>query len=87
MNNAVKNGYGEIVGFRCWRCGGVFQSMWGETCNGCRHQDKENAKLRAEVKKANSSHQKRPTMNYLHFIPLALCVAYVLYYVIKNADE
>lgn len=51
MNNSVKNGYGETVGFRCWTCGGVFQSMWGETCNKCRKDESENAKLRAELSK------------------------------------
>lgn len=51
MNNSITNWQGEIVGFRCWRCGGVFQSMWGETCNGCRHQDEENKKLRAEIRR------------------------------------
>lgn len=50
MNNSVKNGYGEVVGFRCWTCGDVFQSMWGETCNRCRKQSDENKKLRAEVR-------------------------------------
>lgn len=51
MNNSVKDGWGNIVGFRCWRCNGVFSSMWGEICNGCRHQDSENEKLRSEVRK------------------------------------
>ena len=49
MNNSVKNGWGEIIGFRCWTCGGVFQSMWGETCNKCRKDSEENEKLRKEV--------------------------------------
>ena len=51
MNNSVTNYRGEIIGFRCWRCGDVFPSMWGEICNGCRHQDEENSKLREEVRK------------------------------------
>lgn len=50
MNNSVKNGYGEVIGFRCWTCGGVFSSMWGETCNRCRVEESENAKLRNEVR-------------------------------------
>lgn len=55
MNNSVKDGYGNVVGFRCWRCGNVFQSMWGETCNGCRHQDEENEKLRAEIRRLTNT--------------------------------
>lgn len=51
MNNSVKDGYGNVIGFRCYRCGNVFQSMWGETCNRCRHNDSENEKLRTEIKR------------------------------------
>lgn len=29
MNNSVKDAHGNVIGFRCFRCGGVFQSMWG----------------------------------------------------------
>lgn len=58
MNNSVKNGYGEIIGFRCHRCGGIFQSMWGETCNMCRYQDSENKKLREEIKKLRETLSK-----------------------------
>lgn len=55
MNNSVKNGYGEIVGFRCWTCGGVFQSMWGTTCNMCRERkDGLEAQL-TEMRKANET--------------------------------
>lgn len=58
MNNSVKNGYGEVIGFRCWTCGGVFQSMWGETCNKCRNQESENTKLRAEIAKLTKAIQE-----------------------------
>lgn len=36
INNAVYNGYGEIIGYRCRQCGDVVLSMWGAICNGCR---------------------------------------------------
>lgn len=49
MNNSVKNYYGETVGFRCWTCGEVFPSMWGENCNKCRNQKDENRKMREEI--------------------------------------
>ncbi len=51
MNNSVKNGYGEVIGFKCWTCGDVFESMWGEKCNKCREAESENKKLRAELAK------------------------------------
>jgi uncharacterized OB-fold protein len=50
MNNSVKDAYGEVIGFRCWTCGNVFESMWGETCNRCRAKKDETQKLRAEIR-------------------------------------
>lgn len=38
--------YGDkIVGFRCSSCGGVFGSMWGETCNGCRNTERRHKEM------------------------------------------
>lgn len=51
MNNSVKNGYGEIVGYRCWTCGNVFQSMWGETCNRCRKEEKQHEEMKSEIRR------------------------------------
>jgi DNA-directed RNA polymerase subunit N (RpoN/RPB10) len=51
MNNSVKNGWGEVVGFRCWTCGDVFSSMWGETCNRCREQEK----MRNQIKELTAA--------------------------------
>ena len=48
MNNAVYE-MGRIVGYRCFNCGSVCQSMWGETCNECRTKADENKKLLNEV--------------------------------------
>ena len=45
FNNTVRDSYGEIVGFRCWECGNVFQSMWGEICNGCREKERRHREL------------------------------------------
>jgi DNA-directed RNA polymerase subunit N (RpoN/RPB10) len=55
MNNSIKNGYGEIVGFRCWTCGDVFQSMWGETCNRCRKQEEQANKMQAEIRRLTNA--------------------------------
>lgn len=57
MNNSVKNGYGEIVGFLCWTCGNIFQSMWGEECNQCRKGKDENEKLRLEIRRLTNAIQ------------------------------
>lgn len=45
FNNAVQNGWGKTVGFRCFECGGIFESMWGETCNGCREKERRHQEL------------------------------------------
>ena len=52
MNNAVYSGR-ELIGFRCFTCGDIFQSMWDCTCNGCRAAKKANEtneKILAELK-------------------------------------
>jgi len=36
FNNSVCDGRGNVLGFKCWECGEVVPSMWGETCNSCR---------------------------------------------------
>jgi rRNA maturation endonuclease Nob1 len=38
FNNAVTD-RGHLVGYRCYRCSGIFQSMWGTTCNKCRGEE------------------------------------------------
>lgn len=40
---------GRIVGFRCRRCRGIYDTMWGNLCNVCRESNDENAKLRKEI--------------------------------------
>jgi hypothetical protein len=56
FNNAVYartgNAYerGDPVGYRCDECGGIFQSMWGTTCNGCREKDRRHRELIAALK-------------------------------------
>lgn len=41
----MRDDYGEIEGFRCWECGNIFQSMWGDTCNGCREKERRYREL------------------------------------------
>lgn len=48
MNNSVYRG-NELIGFRCFRCGSIYQSGWGTICNQCRNSDDENNKLRSEI--------------------------------------
>jgi hypothetical protein len=35
FNNEVKDARGRSLGFRCFTCGNVYPSMWGEVCNLC----------------------------------------------------
>lgn len=50
MNNAVKDARGRVIGFRCWRCRGVFDSMWGVVCNCCREQERRHEEIVAAIK-------------------------------------
>ena len=50
MNNGVYYG-DKCVGYRCFTCGDVRQSMWGTTCNSCRAKAEDGEKLRAEIRK------------------------------------
>ena len=51
MNNSVRDWQGNVIGFRCFTCGEIYQSGWGNHCNGCRNKADENARLRAEISK------------------------------------
>ena len=50
MNNAVTNWQGKIIGYRCFECGAVVNSMWGTTCNSCRSKHEEAEKTRNEIR-------------------------------------
>lgn len=55
FNLAVYDGRGRVIGHRCINCGGVFQSMWGNTCNGCRDAERRHRELIAAIEKAASA--------------------------------
>jgi len=59
VNNSVLNAYGHVVGYRCFECGGVFQSMWGETCNGCREKERRHQDLIAALKANAQQHDEQ----------------------------
>lgn len=50
INNAIYDGDGEVVGFRCTTCNGVSRSMWGETCNGCRTAERRHKEMIDAIK-------------------------------------
>ena len=37
MNNEVRDGFGNVIGYRCSICYGIFPKMWGTICNRCRN--------------------------------------------------
>ena len=49
-NNTVYNGRDEIVGFACAICGRVVSSMWGDTCNKCRDEERKHQELLEALK-------------------------------------
>lgn len=50
FNNAVTNN-GRLIGYRCYRCSGVFQSMWSTTCNKCRDEESYHAAMKKGLEK------------------------------------
>lgn len=49
--------------FKCFQCGGWFDSMWGDTCNGCRKQNQQHQEL-VNLKKKELE-LKQPKSNWL----------------------
>lgn len=47
MNNEVRDWRGQTIGFRCFECGKVAQSMWDETCNECRAKERRHREAMA----------------------------------------
>jgi uncharacterized OB-fold protein len=50
MNNAVTDWREKVIGYRCFECGAVVQSMWRTTCNNCRAKHNEAEKTRNEIR-------------------------------------
>ena len=48
--NTVRGFGGKVIGFRCFECGTIANSMWGNTCNSCRAKHEEADKLRGEIR-------------------------------------
>lgn len=55
FNNAVRDGWNGhwsngIIGYRCYECDGIFQQMWGTTCNECRAKERRHQELVEAIK-------------------------------------
>lgn len=50
MNNAVRDWQGRTIGFRCWTCQKIAPSMWGETCNQCREDERRHQEMLAAIR-------------------------------------
>lgn len=48
-----------MVGFRCWTCGGVFDRMWGDTCNHCRETERRHQELLSALKNRSGAKVER----------------------------
>lgn len=55
FNNSVRDARGECVGFRCHECGGVFQTMWGNICNGCRETERRHQEVLTAMRAVGKS--------------------------------
>ena len=52
---SVKDWRGRVTGYRCIDCGGIFPSMWGNVCNGCRDKERRHQELIAAIKASKAS--------------------------------
>jgi len=63
MNNSIKNWRGEIIGFRCWKCREMIDSMMGEICNTCRDEERRHQELMSVLKDiASGQHPNSKTV-------------------------
>lgn len=46
--NALERG--DPIGYRCDECRGVFDTMWGYICNGCREKERRHKELLAAIR-------------------------------------
>jgi DNA-directed RNA polymerase subunit N (RpoN/RPB10) len=49
--NTIYDSNHRVIGFKCFECGKVVASMWGETCNSCRAKQERHEEKIAEIKK------------------------------------
>ena len=47
----------KTIGFRCYECGRIVQSMWGDTCNRCREEERRHREL---IKAIDEMRQTKP---------------------------
>ena len=45
IDNSVYGLGGRLIGFRCLECGDIVSSMWGDTCNRCRNEERRHREL------------------------------------------
>lgn len=50
INNSIRDGRGNVIGYKCFQCGDVVQSMWGTTCNKCRKENERHNELISEIR-------------------------------------
>lgn len=58
LNNEVRDYQDKIIGFRCFQCGGVYQTMWENTCNNCRAKESEHNEMIKEIKQLKDEIKK-----------------------------
>jgi len=63
MDNSVRDYRGDIIGYKCWTCEKISQSMWGETCNECRNKKQQDNNLIDEIRKLREELEQFKTKN------------------------
>ena len=49
--NSIYDSNGRVAGFKCFECGKIVSTMWGEICNLCRAKQERHNETINEIKK------------------------------------
>lgn len=60
FNNIIYGRRGEVVGFRCVECGGVYQSGFDETCNECRATERRHQEVLRTIRETSRAQPRDP---------------------------
>jgi len=51
---SVKDGRGNVIGYRCINCSGVLPAMWANICNECRDKERRHRELIAAIRQEST---------------------------------
>lgn len=72
MDNAARDKNGNIIGFKCFKCGNIYDRMWGTVCNQCKKGNALGQRLLKEQKK--KWYEKLPFSKWIMLFILILII-------------